>query len=141
MDWPTYYMGFAEHAAKKSKDSTTVGACLIGPDGEIRLTGFNGPARGVKDSSERFERPAKYLWCSHAEEAIISFAAREGIKTKDCRLYVTHQPCAKCSRMIVNAGIKEVVFGGGKTSMPKEEFEAGMTMFHEACIKVTEIGK
>ena len=139
MNWDEYYMGFAQHAAKKSKDSTKVGAVLVGPDGEIRLTGFNGPSRGVDDLAERFERPAKYIWCSHAEEAVISFAAREGIRTKDCRLVVTHAPCAKCSRMIVNAGISEVLFGDGKTSMPAEEFEAGRQMFKEANIKVREI--
>lgn len=139
MNWNDYYLGFAKHAAKKSRDSTQVGAALVGPDGEIRLTGFNGPARGVEDLPERFERPAKYIWCCHAEEAIISFAAREGIRTKDCRLFTSHQPCAKCSRMIVNAGIAEVCFGDGKTSMPVAEFEAGRRMFLEAGVKVTSL--
>lgn len=139
MNWDEYFLGFAQHAATKSKDTTKVGAALIGPEGEVRLTGFNGPARGVKDLPERFERPAKYLWCSHAEEGIISFAAREGIKTKDCTLFTSHQPCAKCSRMIVNAGIVAVVYGPGKTSMPLEEFEAGMTMFNEAGVKVRRL--
>ena len=43
MEWSDYFAGFARHAALKSKDSTQVGAVLVGPEGEIRLTGFNGP--------------------------------------------------------------------------------------------------
>jgi dCMP deaminase len=49
-NWYEYYMGFARHAATASKDSTQVGAVLVGRDGEVRLTGYNGPPRGVVDS-------------------------------------------------------------------------------------------
>lgn len=136
MEWPDYYMGFAEHAAKKSKDSTQVGAVLVGPDGEIRMTGFNGPPRGVEDLPERRERPAKYLFASHAEANTIAFAAREGVKTKDCTLWVTHYPCSGCSKAIIQAGIKCVVVGTGTTSMPDEEFAAAALMFEEAGVKV-----
>lgn len=55
--WPGYLMGFAEHAATKSKDSTKVGAVLVGPGNTVLLTGFNGPPRGVVDSPDRRERP------------------------------------------------------------------------------------
>ena len=94
MDWSEYYYAFAELAATKSKDSTKVGAVLVGPEGEIRLTGYNGPPRGVRDCAERRERPAKYLFASHAEVNLIAFAAREGIRTKDCTVYVTHLCCS-----------------------------------------------
>lgn len=132
MDWRTYYLGFAEHAAIKSKDSTQVGAVLVGPDGEVRLTGYNGPPRGVNDLPERRERPAKYLWVSHAEMNVIAFAARQGIETKGCTLYVTHHPCSMCSRLIIQAGISRVIYGAGTTSMPADEFEASAVMFSEA---------
>lgn len=139
MNWLEYLMGFAEHAAKKSKDSTQVGAALVGPHNEIRLTGYNGPPKGVSDLSERRERPAKYLWSSHAESNVIAFAARAGIRTEGCRLFVTHHPCASCARTIIQAGIKSVVVGGGKTNMPAEEFEAAAVMFLEAGVKVHKI--
>lgn len=131
-----YYMGFAEHAATASKDPTQVGAALIGPDGEIRLTGYNGPPRGVEDKPERFERPAKYLWCSHAEQNIIAFAAREGIRTSGCYLYVTHYPCSACARSIIQAGIAKVRIGNGQTHMPSEEFETARQMFRDAGVGV-----
>lgn len=139
MNWQDYYYGFAKHAALKSKDSTQVGAILVGPEGDIRLTGYNGPPRGVGDIPSRLERPTKYLFASHAEANLIAFAAREGIRTKDCTVYVTHCPCASCARTLIQAGIRNIFFGDGKTSMPAEEFHAARAMFAEAGVYVREI--
>lgn len=127
-----YLMGFARHAATASKDGTKVGAILVDTNGTIRMTGYNGPPKGVRDLSERFDRPAKYLFASHAEANLIAFCARAGIATEGCTVYVTHMCCASCARTLIQAGIKRVVFGPGRTSMPPEEFEAAKTMFTEA---------
>ena len=139
MSWSDYYMGFAAHAATKSKDSTQVGAVLVGPDGEIRLTAYNGPPRGVADLPERFERPEKYLFASHAEANLVAFAAREGIRAAGCTVYVTHHPCASCARTLIQAGVALVVAGPGKTSMPADEFEAAAVMFREAGVGVRAV--
>lgn len=136
MNWNDYLMGFAKHAALKSKDSTQVGAVLVGPDREVRLTAYNGPPRGVADLPERRDtRPEKYLWVSHAEQNLVAFAAREGIQTKGCTVYVTHCPCSACSKSLIQAGIARVVIGRGETSMPPDEFRAAMTMFAEAGVE------
>lgn len=132
-----YYMGFARHAATKSKDSTKVGACLVGPEGEVRMTGYNGPPRGVLDEPERFDRPAKYLFVSHAEMNVIGFCAREGVRTRGCSLFVTHYPCSVCARLIIQSGIEYVTVSDGVTSMPQSEFEAARMMFAEAGVSVT----
>lgn len=136
MNWSDYLMGFAEHAAKKSKDSTQVGAALVGPEREVRLTAYNGPPKGVRDLEERRERPTKYLYASHAEANLVAFAAREGIRTKGCTVYVTHFPCSACARTLIQAGVAKVVAGAGATSMPSEEFEAAGRMFDEADVLV-----
>ena len=133
--WPEYFMGFAAHAASKSKDVTQVGAVLVGPDGEVRLTGYNGPPRGVLDLPERRERPAKYLFVSHAEANLIAFAAREGIRTKGCTVYVSHASCCDCMKAMIQAGVSRIVYGPGTTSMPPEMFEAAKTMAREAGVK------
>lgn len=130
-------MGFAEHAAKKSKDSTQVGAALVGPEREVRLTAYNGPPKGVRDLEERRERPTKYLYASHAEANLVAFAAREGIRTKGCTVYVTHHPCSSCARTLIQAGVAKVVVGNGTTSMPQEEFDTAKVMFNEAGVLVT----
>lgn len=136
MNWNDYYMGFAQHAALKSKDDTKVGAVLVGLDGEIRLTAYNGPPRGVADLPSRRERPQKYLYASHAEQNLSAFAAREGIRTKGCSVFVTHHPCSACAKTLIQAGIRRVYVGPGQTSMPPDEFEAAATMFAEAGVEV-----
>lgn len=138
MNWTAYFMGFAKHAAQKSKDTTKVGAILVGPDGEVRLTAYNGPPRGVLDKPPRFDRPMKYLFASHAEANLIAFAAREGIRTGDCTVYVTHMPCAGCARTLIQAGVKKIVYGDGTTSMPREEFVAAEAMLSEADVEMEE---
>ncbi|QXN71516.1 deoxycytidylate deaminase [Rhodobacter phage RcKeef] len=140
LDWPKYLMGFANHAAQKSKDSTKVGAVLVGPNNEVLLTGFNGPPIGVRDLPERRnKRPEKYLWVSHAEANLIAFAARRGIRTEGCTVYVTHMCCAGCAKALIQAGIKKVVIGDGKTSMPEDEFRAADTMLREAGVALSSV--
>jgi dCMP deaminase len=136
MNWTDYLMGFATHAARKSKDSTQVGAVLVGPEREVRLTAYNGPPKGVLDLPARRERPTKYLYASHAEANLAAFAAREGIRTAGCTVFVTHHPCAACARTLIQAGIARVVVGPGTTSMPADEFEAAAVMFREAGVRV-----
>lgn len=138
-EWPEYLYSFAENASKKSKDTTKVGAALVHGN-TVLLTGYNGPPHGVKDLDYRFQRPEKYRYISHAEAAIISHAARHGIRTDGASLYVTHHPCAGCARTLIQAGIRCVVVGPGQTSMPPEEFEAAAVMFREAGVEVQEAG-
>jgi dCMP deaminase len=132
ISWKEWFMGMADHSSKRSKDPTQVGAVLAGPHNDVRLCAYNGPPMGVRDYAERFERPTKYLYASHAEANLISFAAREGISTRGCTVYVTHQPCATCARLIIQSGITRVVYGNGETHMSAEEFAASEKMFAEA---------
>lgn len=133
--WDATFLGLAERFAKRSKDpSTKVGCVIVGPDREVRSMGYNGLPRGVEDLAERMERPAKYLWTSHAEENAVAQAARIGVSLKGCTAYVTHFPCARCARALIQAGIIAVVCGDGKTSMPDEEFEVAQTMLTEAYV-------
>lgn len=141
MNWTEYYIAFAKLAAQKSKDTTKVGAILVGPDGEIRLTAYNGPPRGVKDTPERLERPIKYMFASHAEANLVAFAAREGIITKGCTVYVTHRPCAACARSLIQAGIREVFHADGAViGAWSEEQNVANLMFHEAGIPIRTAG-
>lgn len=131
-EWRRYLMGFAEHAATKSKDTTKVGAILVDDENTVLLSGYNGPPRGVRDLPERRVRPLKYYYAAHAEQNLVSFAARKGVCTDGCTVYVTHLCCSGCTKSLIQAGIRKVVYGPGKTSMPAEEFGAARTMFEEA---------
>lgn len=136
MNWFEYAMDLAKIVAKKSKDTTQVGAVLLDRNHAVRGTGYNGPPKGVADTPDRFIRPRKYLFASHAEQNTIAFAARNGVATDGCIIAVTHYPCSSCARSIIQAGISEVWIGNGTTSMPPEEFEASAEMFKEAGVIV-----
>lgn len=111
MDWNEYFMTLARLVATKSKDeSVKVGAVIVGPDHEIRSTGYNGFCRGVNEAKpERWERPAKYKWVEHAERNAIYNAARMGTPLQGCTMYIESPPCADCGRAIIQAGIKSIV--------------------------------
>lgn len=109
--WDRRFLELAYQIGLWSKDrSTRVGAVIVGPDLEIRSTGYNGFPRGVNDDvDERHERPQKYLWTEHAERNAIYNAARFGTPLKGCTLYLMWFPCADCARAIVQVGITNLV--------------------------------
>ena len=96
--------------AMKSEDvKTHIGAIVVGPDHEIRTTGYNGLPRGVKNTPERQNRPEKYFWFEHAERNAIYNAVRIGTSLKGCTMYTNAIPCADCSRAIIQSGITKVI--------------------------------
>lgn len=109
--WHYRFMELAFLISTWSKDpSTKTGAVVVGPDREIRATGYNGLVRGVEDDvPERLERPTKYDFFEHAERNAVYNACLTGTSLKGCTLYATHSPCTDCARAIIQAGIKTVV--------------------------------
>ena len=109
--WHKRFMEVAELVSTWSKDpSTKVGAIVVGPDREIRSTGYNGLVRGVDDNKpERLERPTKYDFFEHAERNAVYNACLIGASLKGCVIYVTSMPCPDCARAIIQSGIKMVV--------------------------------
>ncbi|DAC43179.1 MAG TPA: dCMP deaminase family protein, partial [Candidatus Thalassarchaeaceae archaeon] len=113
--WDGRFLSLATHIANWSKDpSTKVGCVVVGPDREIRSTGFNGFPRGIADTDERLsDRELKYPLICHAEENAIMHAARIGLALKGCTAYVTWPPCTRCARSLIQAGVSEVVIPAG----------------------------
>ena len=106
MNWVEYFYNIAEQVKEKSKDERTkIGAVIVGKDKEIVSTGYNSFPRGIEDyKKERQERPEKYYWFEHAERNAIYNAARIGVSTKGCTMYLTCGiPCADCARGIIKA--------------------------------------
>lgn len=104
-------MELALHIAAWSKDrSTKVGAVIVGPDNDVRATGYNGFPRGIDDDiGNRHDRPHKYRWTEHAERNAIYNAARGGVALAGCRMYLPWFPCMDCARAIVQSGLSELV--------------------------------
>ena len=119
--WDHHFLDMALHCAAMSKDpNTRVGAVLVGPDNEVRGTGYNGFPRGIADTSARLnDRDLKLRLMVHAERNAILNCARAGIQTKGCTLYLAATdhtgavwggcPCTACSLEIIQAGIATVV--------------------------------
>ena len=121
-DWDTYFMEIANVVARRGNCCRRQVAAVIVADHRIISTGYNGTPRGVKNCCDGgCARCASAVpsgsnlgdcICSHAEENAIVQAAYHGIRVKDSMIYVTITPCLLCAKMIINAGIREVVYGG-----------------------------
>lgn len=119
-DWDTYFMRMAKVASQRSNCIKRKVAAIIIRDKRVISTGYNGTPRGTKncfeggcprcnslaDSGTRLEE----CLCSHGEENAITQAAYHGVSVKDATLYTTFAPCLMCTKMIINAGIKEVIY-------------------------------
>lgn len=137
--WDEHFISICHSVRERSPDtSTKTGSVVVGPDKEIRSTGYNGFVRGIRDDvPERFERPRKYKWFEHAERNAIYNAARMGTSLKGCVIYCTWPPCSDCARGIIQSGISEVVVE--TLSVPTrwfEDFSVGLEMIIEAGGKV-----
>lgn len=116
LSWDAYYMGLAILSAQRSKDpSTQVGACIINADNRILSIGYNGTPNGIRDEAFNWERcgdfgETKYAYVIHAEaNAILNYHGN----AKDlcgATLYVTLFPCNECAKLIVQCGIKKVIY-------------------------------
>jgi dCMP deaminase len=119
-EWDHYFMGIAKVVALRSNCIKRKVAAVLVKDKRIISTGYNGTPRGVKNCSEggcprcnSIDASGKGLeecLCSHAEENSIVQSAYHGVAIKGSTLYTTFSPCLMCTKMIINAGIREVVF-------------------------------
>ena len=141
--WDRRFIALARHIAGWSKDpSTQVGCVVVGPDREIRSTGFNGFPRGIEDNLARLsDRGKKYPLICHAEENAIMHAARIGVSLKGCSAYVTWPPCTRCARSLIQAGVQTVHYPAG-VEIPErweEDFEISTEMFRESGVEVRAV--
>ncbi|WP_437224556.1 deoxycytidylate deaminase [Planctomicrobium sp. SH661] len=121
LKWDRHFIKLALENARMSKDpATQAGAVIVGPDREVRSMGYNGLPRGILDTPERLNnKELKRSLIVHAEMNAILNAARIGVSTRGCTLYLaltdeTEQvwggpPCLRCTVEIIQSGITEVV--------------------------------
>jgi len=112
MDFNSLWFNTAILYAKKSKDPRTkVGAVIVDMERKQAVSGgYNGPPRGWDDAEEgwQMDKAFKALVCEHAERNAIYNAARLGVKTEGCDIFVTLAPCNECARALWQAGIKNI---------------------------------
>jgi len=134
LKWDRRFLELAKHISGWSKDpSTQLGCVIVGPDREIRSTGYNGFARGVADDGRLEDREQKYPLIVHAEENAILNGALVGVSLKGCKSYAGWTPCSRCARMLIQTGVSEVIFE--EREIPERwaaDFQLGQRMLAEA---------
>jgi len=113
LSWDEYFMGVALMSGLRSKDdSSQVGACIVNPKNRIVGIGYNGLPIGCKDDDFPWEREGafldtKYPYVVHAEPNAILNAT---VPLDGSRMYVTLFPCNECAKLIIQSGIREIIF-------------------------------
>lgn len=141
--WNKRFMELAEYIASWSSCVRRQVGAVIVKDKRIMTTGYNGAPAGVKTCVEKKEcmrnrlniasgTHAELCYAAHAEQNAIIQAAKEGLSLIGCTLYCTHQPCVVCAKMIINSGIKEVIYKEGYPD------EFAREICEEAGVKLTK---
>lgn len=114
LSWDEYFMAVALLSAQRSKDpSTQVGACVANKQNKIVGVGYNGFPGGCSDDELPWARDGeflqtKYPYVCHAElNAVLNSISRD---LRGCRIYVGLFPCNECTKVIIQAGIEEIVY-------------------------------
>lgn len=152
LSWDEYFMAIAKLSALRSKDpSTRVGACIVDNQNRILSIGYNGAPNGFHDDVFPWERvgsvlETKYAFVCHAEmNAILNYrGSRKDLE--NAKIYVDLFPCNECAKLIVQSGIKEVIYlsdkfknkNGVKTE-DSDSVKASKLMFDECGVKYHSI--
>lgn len=143
ISWDEYFMGVAVLSAMRSKDpNTQVGACIVNPQKRIVGIGYNGLPYGCSDNEFSWEREGDYLntkypYVVHAEpNAILNSIS----PLDNCTIYVTLFPCNECAKLIIQSGIKEIVYMDDKYSNTDSDL-AAKKMLDAAKVKYRKVNK
>ncbi|WP_459835820.1 deoxycytidylate deaminase [Halanaerobaculum tunisiense] len=141
--WDEYFMELTEVVAKRSTCLRRQVGALIVKEKRVLATGYNGAPSNLPHCSEvgcirekeNVPSGERHELCRglHAEQNGIVQAALHGTSIQGATLYCTHQPCILCTKMVINAGIKRIVFQGAYPD------ELAQQMLSEADILLEQI--
>lgn len=141
-EWDKKLVGLANYIGFEwSKDPSTKVGCVIADDNHIPLgVGYNGFPRGIEDTPERLnDRPTKYKLVVHAEvNAVLNATA----PVRGATAYNSLAPCSDCMKLMINAGIKRVVFptpSDDELGRWGESFKLASEMAAEAGVEMVQI--
>ncbi|MCD8201320.1 MAG: cytidine/deoxycytidylate deaminase family protein [Clostridia bacterium] len=141
--WDKRFMQLTELVGSWSscyQENRHVGAIIV-KDKRVIATGYNGAPQGIESCADKKEclrqkmgiasgTRQEICYAVHAEQNAIAQAARIGIGVNGCTLYCTHQPCVICAKIIINTGIRRVVYKEGYPD------DFSMRLFDEAGVLV-----
>lgn len=143
INWDEYFMAIAQLSAKRSKDpSTQVGACIVNSKKRIIGIGYNGFPIGCSDDLLPWDREGdfldtKYPYVCHAEMNAITNSSNK-TQLEGAAIYVSLFPCNECAKLIVQVGMKEVVYLSDKYA-EADVFIAARKIFDMAGVRMRQL--
>jgi len=142
--WDEYFMDIAKVVASRSNCMKRKVAAIIVRDKRVVSTGYNGTPRGTRNCNEGGCPRCNNLaasgtaldecLCSHGEENAIVQASYHGASLKDGVIYTTFAPCLQCAKMIINSGIREVIY-----NMDYPLNDAAFRLFQQAGVFIRKL--
>jgi len=122
-EWDEYFLKITRDVSERATCVKRKVGAIIVKDNHILATGYNGTPKGFVHCTEetcirkQMNVPSgqRHELCRglHAEQNAIIQAAWHGVKIEGGTMYCTYQPCAICVKMLINAGIRKLVYAGG----------------------------
>ncbi|WP_434510972.1 deoxycytidylate deaminase [Desulfitobacterium sp. AusDCA] len=142
--WDQYFMKMAQVVSERSTCLRRQVGAVIVKDKQILSTGYNGSPTGLKHCAEagclrqQLKIPSgertEICRAVHAEQNALVQAAKHGVEIAGADIYTTFEPCVLCTKMIINAGIKRVIYANPYPDALAHQLaqEAGLDMVHFA---------
>ena len=133
-DWDSYFLKIAYAVSERSTCDRAFVGCLLVLDKRILTSGFNGSPSGQDHCDEAGHLLVEdhCIRTIHAETNAIIQAALHGVGIQGATAYVTHHPCLTCAKMLINSGIRRVVYAGNYPDDNSRMFfrQAGVQLEH-----------
>ena len=133
--WDEYFMQIAFTVAQRSTCDRAHVGCVLVRDRRMLTTGYNGAPAGLPHCDEvgHLLIDGHCVRTLHAEQNAIIQGALHGVSIVGATAYVTHQPCLTCAKMLINAGVRRIVYAGNYPDANSRRFldEAGVELVHQ----------
>jgi len=143
--WDDYFMKIAAEVSTRSTCLRRQVGAVIVKDKRILATGYNGAPAGLRHClevgclREEMKVPSgeKHELCRglHAEQNAVIQGALHGVSIAGSKVYSTHKPCSLCAKILINAGVTDIVYASGYADKLADE------MLEEAGVKVSCHGR
>ena len=146
ISWDEYFMEMAKLAARRSTCLRRQVGAVIVQDKHVIAKGYNGAPKGIPHCAEmggcyreqnNIPSGERHELCRalHAEQNAIIQAATYAQGIDGATIYITHQPCVICAKMIINAGIERIVVNEGYPD------EMAVSILEEAGLRIVRLGE
>jgi dCMP deaminase len=137
--WDEYFMHICRTVATRATCPRASVGCVLVREHRILTTGYNGAPRGVAHCTEVGCTLVSdhCVRATHAEANAVVQAALHGVNISESTAYCTHQPCVHCSKLLISAGVRKIVYDDAYPDPIAQALlaEAGVALVHFAALE------